>query len=328
MISPIRNSSLLKKAVFSSHDLPTHLDERHRFSQWQDIHVAEIWSVEYGLSGNVAFEAAIEAAPIGELVYGQMSGTIKHATRRASNIAEDGRDGYLLLVNAGETTLSGVQVGREFSVGCGEAALVSAAEPLRMVGADKNVWMNVVTPRHALADAFSSVDDLLAYRIAADNEALGLLKRYLQMLETGPTLTSPDVEAHASATIIDLIGLTIGAKGEAAELAGVGGLRSARLQAVLGHIRARYTDVAFSTRDVATALGISARYVNDILQETGSGFAERVLELRLQRARAMLADPRCAMRIGEIAFAAGFADISHFNRSFRQRFGMTPTAAR
>jgi AraC-like DNA-binding protein len=54
-----------------------------------------------------------------------------------------------------------------------------------------------------------------------------------------------------------------------------------------------------------------------------------VLELRLQRARAMLADPRyAAMRIGAVAYAAGFADISYFNRSFRRRFGLTPTAAR
>ncbi len=44
---------------------------------------------------------------------------------------------------------------------------------------------------------------------------------------------------------------------------------------------------------------------------------------------AMLADRRCAgLRVAEIAFAAGFSDISHFNRSFRRRFGLTPTAAR
>jgi AraC-like DNA-binding protein len=54
-----------------------------------------------------------------------------------------------------------------------------------------------------------------------------------------------------------------------------------------------------------------------------------VTELRLQRARALLADRRNdGMRIGDIAYAAGFADISHFNRSFRRRFGMTPTGAR
>ena len=43
----------------------------------------------------------------------------------------------------------------------------------------------------------------------------------------------------------------------------------------------------------------------------------------------MLSDRRNdGMRIGDIAYASGFSDISHFNRSFRRRFGLTPTAAR
>jgi AraC-like DNA-binding protein len=32
--------------------------------------------------------------------------------------------------------------------------------------------------------------------------------------------------------------------------------------------------------------------------------------------------------ISAIAFAAGFSDLSHFNRAFRQHFGETPTEAR
>ena len=56
---------------------------------------------------------------------------------------------------------------------------------------------------------------------------------------------------------------------------------------------------------------------------------ERVLELRLQKARAMLADPSFdRFKIGEIAFTCGFNEASYFNRCFRRRFGLTPTAAR
>ncbi|MGX7873784.1 hypothetical protein ACVDG5_014395 [Mesorhizobium sp. ORM6] len=97
--------------------MPSHLDRRERFSLWQDIHVAEIWSVEYGISENLPFEAAIEATAVGPLVLGQMSGTIKHASRKASNIAEDDNDGYLLLINKADTVLSGAQAGREYGVG-------------------------------------------------------------------------------------------------------------------------------------------------------------------------------------------------------------------
>ena len=66
-----------------------------------------------------------------------MAGTIRHASRRANNIAADGRDGYLLLVNNGDTILNGTQIGRDYSVGKGEAALVSASEALQMAALRK-----------------------------------------------------------------------------------------------------------------------------------------------------------------------------------------------
>ncbi len=39
----------------------------------------------------------------------------------------------------------------------------------------------------------------------------------------------------------------------------------------------------------------------------------------------MLADPRHqAKRIGEIAYACGFNEVSYFNRCVRRRFGLSP----
>ena len=317
------------KTVFSSNNLPQQLSQRARFSLWQEIHVAEIWSVEYDISENVPFEAQIEATAVGELVLGQMAGTIKRANRQARNISDDGRDGYLLLINQADTVLSGVQVGREYGVGFGEAALVSASEPLKMIGADKNVWTNVVIPQALLVQAFPHIDDRLALPIGAQNEALSLLTRYCQLLDAGPRLVSPDLITHATATIIDLVGLATGAKGEAAELAGLRGLRAARLQAVLAMMKENFANPTISAQGVALKIGVSVRYIHDLLQETGASFAEHILELRLQRARQILSDRRHgSMKISEIALMSGFSDVSYFNRCFRRRFGCSPGEAR
>jgi transcriptional regulator GlxA family with amidase domain len=54
-----------------------------------------------------------------------------------------------------------------------------------------------------------------------------------------------------------------------------------------------------------------------------------VLELRLQKARAMLAGANHhRTRICEIALACGFNEVSYFNRCFRRRFGASPTQYR
>jgi AraC-like DNA-binding protein len=43
----------------------------------------------------------------------------------------------------------------------------------------------------------------------------------------------------------------------------------------------------------------------------------------------MLTDPHhLHLAIIDIAFAVGFGDVSHFNRTFRRRFGETPSGVR
>jgi AraC-like DNA-binding protein len=74
---------------------------------------------------------------------------------------------------------------------------------------------------------------------------------------------------------------------------------------------------------------VSRRYINDVLYETGATFPERVLELRLQKARAMLSEARHnGLKVSEIALACGFNEVSYFNRCFRRRFGASPTELR
>lgn len=106
-------------------------------------------------------------------------------------------------------------------------------------------------------------------------------------------------------------------------------MRIGRREAVLAEIAGSYLDRALSVEIIAAKLGLSRRYVFALLRESGSSFSDRVLELRLQAAFAMLRDPeRATLRVSEVAYAAAFNEVSHFNRCFRRRFGMTPTVAR
>src|SRR5215211_1254719 len=75
-------------------------------------------------------------------------------------------------------------------------------------------------------------------------------------------------------------------------------------------------------RPWAAHLGVTPRYVHMLFATEAASFSEFVLAQRLVRAHQMLTDPRCIGRpISAIAFDAGFSDLSHFNRTFRRRFG-------
>ena len=88
-------------------------------------------------------------------------------------------------------------------------------------------------------------------------------------------------------------------------------------------------DPTLSARQVAQRLGLSERSIYLLFERGGLGLSSFVTDERLKRATAMLLDPaRQQQRIGDIALAAGFGDLSTFNRSFRRRYGRTPSSLR
>jgi AraC-like DNA-binding protein len=106
---------------------------------------------------------------------------------------------------------------------------------------------------------------------------------------------------------------------------GEGGLRAARIASVMARIQEGFADQQFSTRVVARQLGLSVRYVQDLLQGSGFSITDRIMELRLDKARTMLVEDRnCALKISDVAMSCGFNELSYFHRSFRRRFGASP----
>jgi AraC-like DNA-binding protein len=69
--------------------------------------------------------------------------------------------------------------------------------------------------------------------------------------------------------------------------------------------------------------------VRKLFESEATSFSDFVRDRRLARAYCMLTDWRHLGRtISSIAFECGFSDLSYFNRSFRRRYGSTPSGAR
>ncbi|QDE38131.1 helix-turn-helix transcriptional regulator [Luteibacter pinisoli] len=86
-------------------------------------------------------------------------------------------------------------------------------------------------------------------------------------------------------------------------------------------------DATFTSTDVATHIGMSAGHFTRAFRVTeGTSPRQWVLQRRVQRAKAMLAD--AALTLSDIALACGFAEQSHFTRVFTRLVGMPPGAWR
>ena len=137
------------------------------------------------------------------------------------------------------------------------------------------------------------------------------------------------IDAQASEAfgryLADIVTLQLGANRDGGDEIAKGGLMAVRRQLVLEKIQARAADPAFNANVVAGELGVSRRYINLLLEQTGRSFSEHVLDRRLAIAyELLLAQPDRSRTIASLALQAGFSDLSYFNRVFRRRFGDTP----
>lgn len=93
-------------------------------------------------------------------------------------------------------------------------------------------------------------------------------------------------------------------------------------------VERRYTDPDFSAKRAADELGLSVRTLHARLARDGQTFGACLLAYRLERAHSMLRLVRSEANVSELALQCGFVSASHFARSFKARYGVSPSSFR
>jgi AraC-like DNA-binding protein len=310
---------------------PAELDDRARFSLWRDMYVARYGENDMAYAGNRPFAMRSEFARLGDIGVARAVGTIDRWARTSQHVALDGHSDFQFGFNRGGSRAFVAQHGRELICEAGELIFTSIAEPREVQGeAGRFGWTGLSMAREHLLERVPGAEDLVARPIDQGAPAMRHLARYLDFVFSSDEIGGdPALASQVATTLGDLAVLALGAGRDAAAIARRRGLRAARVQQILAELSTGFANPAFSAHDVGRKLGLSARYVQELLHETDLTFTARVLELRLQKARAMLADPRHdRVKVSDIALACGFNAVSHFNRCFRRRFGAPPTQFR
>jgi AraC-like DNA-binding protein len=219
--------------------------------------------------------------------------------------------------------------GRETQVNSGSATVLRTAGAGRLCLPSTVDMVSYRLAFDRMAPLIADLDAVLVRPIPADSEALRLLVSYSGILQDEDALATPKVRSIVATHLHDLAALAIGATHDAAAVAGHRGVRAARRRAVKADILANIAQPGLAIDAVAHRQGISSVYVRKLFERTGTTFTEFILAQRLTRAHRMLGDPRFSgATIMAIAFDAGFADLSYFNRAFRRHYGVTPSDVR
>ncbi len=101
--------------------------------------------------------------------------------------------------------------------------------------------------------------------------------------------------------------------------------RDERITSIINYIQEHYLTVTLD--DLSREFFLSKPYLSKYIREkSGMTFGENVKKIRLKRASTLLKNSN--MKIEQIAEAAGYQNVEHFNRLFKKKFGMTPVQYR
>jgi AraC family transcriptional regulator, positive regulator of tynA and feaB len=293
-------------------------------------------------SASTAFDCTLTSWEIGDVFFGQVAGQGQKVFRAEADISVRDRAVYFLNIqHQGQAKIS--QSGYEAELGPRSFALVDATSPFQMQVSDRFEQLSIKIPKSRLRPLLDRPEQALAHRVACDAgvgslvvEAFSCLSKQAEHLDAGSMEIA--IEQALALTACALNRAADSAQ-EALEVHPRGGLAQAaagkvdrrqmlRRQAI-AYLSDNLEDPELNSQKVANALGVSARYVQAAFAANQSSVGHWILNRRLELCRQALMQSTCIQpRISQTAFQHGFNDLSHFNRAFKHKFGVTPSRLR
>lgn len=304
---------------FSTNDVPAEL----RKSYMQEVYGAVAGIDVSPLSEDIPLEGQSTLLSLPGIVVAKTAIGPCKAGRTRQQTADGDDDVVICLALQGGMTWSWRD---ERQLSAGQSYLGANNIPGFRIFSAPTTLIDVVIPRKL---ATSMIVDAESPRLFYNTPEMRLLASYtnavIQEADELPAQSAQVVANH----LRDLAALAVGARRDEAEIAQGRGVRAARLQAIRNDVMANLLNPALSAGWIAGRHQISERYLRELFADEGMRFTDFVLEKRLAYAFSLLTRVELSKsNVSNIAYEAGFSDLSWFNRTFRRRFGITPTEAR
>lgn len=266
------------------------------------------------------FDTSWESARLGPVmfVYTEITGMLWE--RRQEDIRASDFDPLVInMFDDGEA--EGVNGGRAFRLGAGACIFHDLGRP-SLHRSTASCTHSIVVPRAIAEEAFGPLGDL--HGRVVDGALAGMLISHAHRTRALLPLLDEAAAARLGRTFLEIAAVAAAAMTRSpAPVPSPAALLRQRAEEEIER-RLGSNDTVDS---LARILGIPRGRLFDAFRPEG-GVHNYVMQQRLVRASAALADRDRAEPVGDIAYRLGFSDASHLSRLFRRHLGMTPTAYR
>lgn len=304
---------------FTTDGSPNH----RRLTLWQDIVCDVFVQLDCKSDMGTTFNGTVTRAALGAASFSDVSSCRQHVSRTPSRIAR-AREEFFLIALGRQGSGAVLQDGRETTIHPSEFAIYDTTRPYELRFNDDFTQTIFQIPREMLSRRITGMEGLTAISFTSQQPLEKLAYDFVAAISKVADHVDQDTGSRLSGQALDLIAMAINERFGSYALSS-STHRSALLFRLKSHIQNHLHDPELSLGRTAATLGISTRYVNDLLSDDHTSFQRYVLTQRLEQCARELSSPGHAHRhVGEIAFGWGFNDLSHFGRVFREHYDASP----
>lgn len=246
---------------------------------------------------------------------------------RTRELLKDGQDDLLLTVADADMVLR--LPGKEDQlVRAGDGLLLSYAREMQLTIQGSGRLRSIRVPHRPIMDAAPGIGAAPAAVIPRGASMLSLAYHYSSLLEDDP-LSGAAAQRMAAKHLQDIVAMVVGASGDVREEAQATSIAAAHLATTRAEISQNLGNAALGIKWIAARRRVTPRHLQRLFAQEGTSFSNVLRRARVDRARALLEDPRNRTRtILSIALECGFPEASALNRAFRHELGLTPSDVR
>jgi AraC-like DNA-binding protein len=298
-----------------------------RYDQWREEICRVFFSLEIEPSRDGVIDMHAEIANLQPAAIAISRGT-SAVIGRSAQTNTDGLDDFTFVCHT-QGLMHFRHRERIIDIGEAQICLGDSAEPAAAMLCECQEFTALKINRKSLLSLSPRAEDVLFEPMSINAELSNTVGRYAALV----TRTAPHVDAQGrllmSQHLVDLVALALGNRADEAELARQRGQAQARLALMKTDVLANLGKLDFNIGTMAQRYNLSPRQAQRLFGDNGETFTEYLTEQRLLLARKLLLNPAHRQRkISDIAHEVGYSDLSYFNRTFRRRFGMTPSDMR
>jgi AraC-like DNA-binding protein len=288
---------------------------------WTDAVSEVLFPIGSSCSNPLQFDGTLRSWNLSNASLSYVKSDAVTYRRERRHLARDVEE-EVLVSFSGLSDMVFTQNDRTLTVGRKQFVIQRGHAPYELRQRETNDILVLKVPASRLAHRLRSIDRYASQVYSAEGGAGGLLMDMLRSLPRRAMEADEPTRRGLTNCVLELLALAMECDNRVlgSDLSSV---QAGHLSRAERYIRSNLPNRELSPELVASACGISVRYLHQVFSSSGMSVSQWIRELRLQACEQQLRNPRRKESIAEIAYQWGFGDQAQFSRHFRAHFGCT-----